>query len=413
MPKVTFFKPVDPPQGVNRMIDELKNCLQSTDYKTFYFAVAFAKVGPLLRLVADFENWRNSRKAIHAIYGIDLKGTSIQALDFSQTLFNQVYITHNPIFTTFHPKIYLFKGTSKARAYIGSQNFTVGGMELNFEGGVRIDMDLPAEEDVWKEAFESWECLLPANCRNTKKLTKILFKQLIKRDYLIDEMATKASVKGAAKPKDGAALPKLFPVSPPAPQSSIKLPKKYKKKKKTFKKPSKPPLMLPLTLPLPSRVTSAYQALAIQIIPHHNGEIFLSKGALDQSHAFFGYPFTGRTTSKKASNPPYEMREPDPSVTLTLYDNTGAVVHHEVIPNLNMVYYIRKSDIRITINPTLAATIPEYSILIMALTPPTSPLDYELHVYFPGSSIYNSYLAQCNQALPSGGKPVPRRMGWL
>ena len=55
MPKVTFFKPVDPPKGVDRFIDELKNCLQSPDYKKFYFAVAFAKVGPLLQLATDIE----------------------------------------------------------------------------------------------------------------------------------------------------------------------------------------------------------------------------------------------------------------------------------------------------------------------------------------------------------------------
>jgi len=272
-------------------------------------------------------------------------------------------------------------------------------------------MDLPHEDDVWKEALESWKCLLPANCRNTRKLNKTLFKQLIKGDYLIDEMETKTRGKGAAKPKSGAASPRLFPFTPPAPQSSIKLPKKYKKK--PAKKPAHPPIIPPTIPPLPSAVTSAYQALAIQIIPHHNGEIFLSKIALNQSNAFFGYPFTGLTTPKIASNPSYPMRDPDPSVTLTLYDNTGASIHHEDIPNLNMVYYARKSDIRITINPTLAGRIPEYSILVMTLTPSTSPLDYELHVYFPDSPIYNSYLEQCDQTLPSGGKPVARRMGWL
>ena len=411
MPKVTFFKPVDPPKGVNRLIDELKNCLRSADFKEFYYAVAFAKVGPLLRLVNDIENWRNNKKAIKAIYGIDLQGTSIQALEFSQTLYSEVYITHNPIVTTFHPKIYLFKGKSSARAYIGSQNFTVGGMELNFEGGVRIDMDLPGEDSVWKEAFESWKCLLPATCINTKKLTKTLFKQLIKANYLIDEMATKTSGKIAAKPKGGVPDPGLFPGTPPASQSSIKLPKKYKKKH--AKKTAGQALFQPTTPPLSPMVTSSYQALAIQIIPHHNGEIFLSKIALNQSNSFFGYPFTGLTTPKKAANVSYPMRDPDPSVTLTVYDNTGAAIHHEDIPNLNMVYYTRKSDIRITINPTLATSIPEYSILVMALMPPTSPLDYELHIYYPGSTIYNSHLSQRDQILPTGGKPIARKMGWL
>jgi HKD family nuclease len=142
MPNVHFFRPVDPPNGINRLIDELRNSLQCADYNKFFFAVAFAKVGPLLRLTQELEDWKDAKKETHGIFGIDLKGTSTQALDFAMSLFNSVHVTHNPTRTTFHPKIYLFQGDSIARAYIGSQNMTVGGLELNFEAGVRVDIDL-------------------------------------------------------------------------------------------------------------------------------------------------------------------------------------------------------------------------------------------------------------------------------
>src|SRR5207253_2874287 len=39
---------------------------------------------------------------------------------------------------------------------------------------------------------------------------------------------------------------------------------------------------------------SAGRILVIQIIPHHNGEIFLSKNAVNQNPALFGFPFSGR-----------------------------------------------------------------------------------------------------------------------
>lgn len=61
----------------------------------------------------------------------------------------------------------------------------------------------------------------------------------------------------------------------------------------------------------PSPVST--EALVIQIVPHHNGEVFLSKIAVDQNPDFFGYPFTGRTTPKKPGNPSYPQRDPEPS----------------------------------------------------------------------------------------------------
>lgn len=409
MPNVHFFRPVDPPSGVDRMIDQLHQCLQSPDYEKFYFAVAFAKVGPLLRLTSEFEGWQANGKEVHGIFGIDLKGTSAQALEFAASLFTSVHVTHNPVHTTFHPKIYLFEGEQVARVYMGSQNMTVGGLELNYEAGVCVDIDLGSEKDVWDNAFGCWDCLLPANCPNTAELTPALFQSLLDEGYLFDERMTRTSTGGDKGKSRSSQKSGLFPSVYPSPPSSIRLPKKYKKKPA----PAAAKPKAAAARKLSPRVTTAYHTLAIQIIPHHNGEIFLSKTALDQSPDFFGYPFTGQTTPKFATNRSYPMREPDPSVTLTIYGDQGAIIHDEVIENLNMVFYTRKSDIRITINPTLAKSIPEYSILVMKLTEESSPYDYELEIYYPGSQMYNAYDARCDQKMPSGGKPIPRRMGWL
>ena len=97
--------------------------------------VAFAKSGPLLRLAPKLREWRENGKSTKAIFGIDEKGTSAQALKNALELIDQVYIVKSAgSFTpTFHPKFYFFKGTNKALGYVGSNNFTVGGLETNFE----------------------------------------------------------------------------------------------------------------------------------------------------------------------------------------------------------------------------------------------------------------------------------------
>lgn len=152
--------------------------------------------------------------------------------------------------------------------------------------------------------------------------------------------------------------------------------------------------------------------------PHYNGEILLSKIAVDQNPTFFGYPFTGMTVPKKAGNPTYPQRVPDPIVNIYVYDNTGALVNTATNYPLNTIYYAKKSEIRITITPSIlsalnvAAITTNYPILVMT-TSTIIGCDYELSFYAPGSAIYNDYLSVCNQSLPSGGKPISRKMGWL
>jgi hypothetical protein len=155
------------------------------------------------------------------------------------------------------------------------------------------------------------------------------------------------------------------------------------------------------------------EALVIQIVPHHNGEVFLSKIAVDQNPEFFGFPFTGKTIPKKPQNPSYPQREPDPVVDLKVHGKTSTpVVHH---PNyaLNTVFYEAKSEIRITVPPDVVKNTPEYSILVMRQGAEGAECDYEMDIFPPDNPQFNDYLDVCNQTMPSGGKPKPRKMGWL
>jgi hypothetical protein len=152
----------------------------------------------------------------------------------------------------------------------------------------------------------------------------------------------------------------------------------------------------------------------IEIIPHHNGEIFLSKTAADAFPAFFGMPYTGRTVPKVASNPGYPMRLPDPVVEWRLYDKKGKLTHRSQF-GLNTVLYEKKSEIRITVPPSLARAMPEYSVMLMwgGSSPLPADLDYVIEVFVPGSPDQRNWESAMNVTLPSGGKGRPRRLGWI
>jgi hypothetical protein len=150
--------------------------------------------------------------------------------------------------------------------------------------------------------------------------------------------------------------------------------------------------------------------LAMQIKPHHNGEIFLSRTAAQQNPAFFGMPFTGQTIPKKGQNSGYPQRTPDPIVNIVVYGKKNRVLYTTQKYALNTVFYTAKSEIRVTASP-LVAHVPEYSMMTM-IPSDENGVDYDIQIFTPDSPDYATWVAVCNQTMPSGGK-VPRKFGWF
>ena len=408
MAELQILNPNDQPLGRLRLISELSHCLSSDDYTSFMMAVAFVKVGPLIRLESRIEAWLSKGKAIEAVWGINHKGTSQQALTFALNYF-KAHILFAGDYLTFHPKMYLFFGPKKCRFFIGSHNLTVGGTETNWEGGLKLDLSLPADKSTADNVLAIWKSLRT----RAVELTKANFPALLASGLLLDESkapppASQASASAGTGPHKASAPFKFprFAAKPPSPlPASAFAPKKAKA-------PSGSPRSGKIQAKKP-RVRPTPKALVIQVVPHANGEVFLSKIALNQNPAFFGFPFKGRTKPKFASNQSYPQRIPDPIVNLTVYGRSGKPVTTVSHFPLNTVFYERKADIRITVPSSVISTTPPYSVLVMRQPTTTAGRDYDLEFYAPGSNQFKNYLSVCNQTLPSGGKKTPRRMGWL
>jgi len=54
----------------------------------------------------------------------------------------EVFVFKNAIRSTFHPKIYLFRNDRAAELLVGSGNLTEGGLFTNYEGSLRVSLDL-------------------------------------------------------------------------------------------------------------------------------------------------------------------------------------------------------------------------------------------------------------------------------
>lgn len=393
MAKFSLIRPIDQPLGRRRLLDDLKATLQDRRFTDFRLIVAYARSGPLYRLQRFLEAWRQEKKISTAILGIDQQGTSKEALELALFLFDRVYVTREPGIT-FHPKMYLFTGERHAQAFIGSNNLTVGGTEKNFEAAVHLVFDLPRDADELKSLESSWFDLLPASCPATIRLDQAELKRLVDDNVVVAERAMRAGVGDGDSAGVGPGRHSRLSVKPESPL---------------------PPKALVRTRRARAKRSATVQSVlvrghAIQIKPHHNGEIFLSITAVLQNPDFFDWPFTGRTAPKKAGNPSYPQRDPDPVVNMRVFgEGSDPVMTLSNYP-LNTVYYERNREIRITASP-LVEVVPEYSIMIME--PSNVPeITYEITIYTPDSPHYTRWEEVCSQRMPSGGKE-PRRYGWF
>jgi HKD family nuclease len=96
--------------------------------------------------------------------GIDHGGTSMEGLrTLLESIGNrgEIWIYHNENYSSFHPKIYLFKNDSHADILVGSGNLTEGGLFTNYEASLALSLDLTLEEhrnllQQIESIFDTW-----------------------------------------------------------------------------------------------------------------------------------------------------------------------------------------------------------------------------------------------------------------
>lgn len=123
----------------NRLIE----LLDSAEYHTLNIAVAFAKNSGVLRIKNSIERFRRRGGRVNVYVGVDLGGTSYEALTNLLLHADSLNVVHSENGQTFHPKIYHFVGKNKGLVVVGSHNLTAGGLWTNFESSILIPLDGP------------------------------------------------------------------------------------------------------------------------------------------------------------------------------------------------------------------------------------------------------------------------------
>ena len=392
--RVSLIKPLDQPSGQLRLLPWLAEGLHNPNFERLTLIMAYAKSGPLRRLEPDFHQWRNRGGYTSAIFGVDQRGTSREALEFALALFDRVFVLGVPN-STFHPKMVWFQGNTEAQGFVGSNNLTVGGTETNCEAGVHMLMELPADNGHLAEFNAAWEQLEPLGL----PLDLPLLERLVAEGYVLGERRMRRNAGGGDGSgwRGGLLVGHGFTPRPPSP---LPMPVGIGGRRRRGRGPGQERVI----------VQGHDQGFALQIRPHHNGEIFLSTLAVRQDPGFFGWPFTGESTPRVLGTTPYPHRVPSPVVNIVVYGETGEVVFRVAEFQLTTVYYRTNSEIRVT-STGITEHAPELSIMVMELSDDEG-VDYEISVYHPDCPQYLGWLDVCNQRMPGGGA-APRRFGWF
>ena len=133
--------------------------------------------------------------------GVDLGGTSYEALTALRLHTDSLNVVHSERGQTFHSKIYQFSGENSGLLVVGSHNLTAGGLWTNFESSVHIPIDGESAgeakiskelSDYFKELAGLKTSFMPITCQDE-------IENLLNEGYVTKEVADHVRRASAAK----------------------------------------------------------------------------------------------------------------------------------------------------------------------------------------------------------------------
>lgn len=208
----------------NRLIE----LIDSGNYNTLNILVAFAKNSGVLRIKDALRRFREQGGVVNVYVGVDLGGTSYEALTVLLRHTDSLNVVHSEKGQTFHTKIYQFLGKDKGLVVVGSHNLTGGGLWTNFESSILIPVDSSGSNDKFVlKGVDAYIGELASLKDSTMSIgTQEGIDNLLKNGYVVKEVAERVRRMKVATQKGNGE--RLFGNGVPAKLPSISKPKEGK-----------------------------------------------------------------------------------------------------------------------------------------------------------------------------------------
>jgi HKD family nuclease len=164
----------------------LTTALEDPEVTEVLILTAWLRTSGLDLLVPGLDALRQRNGTSRLLFGIDLLGTSRQAVELAKQHVTDMRVVHDPSGRTFHPKMYLATGKRTGYAAIGSNNLTAGGLWHNYEGALTVVFDPRREREISK-GIEMFAKHLADDTAICKPVTPAIFSRLVSEAWLVDE----------------------------------------------------------------------------------------------------------------------------------------------------------------------------------------------------------------------------------
>gem|GEM_PF-1240935 len=182
-------------------------------WQTFEFAVAWLNLPGAERFKDSAKGFLTRGGRIRATVGLDFSSTSFEGLSCllalereSADITTHVFFDENRA-CTFHPKVFIFCNTVRARLFVGSNNMTGAGLETNVEAALSVTGAYDNETIcVARQTLEMWRD--EKNEARTRRLTPDFLGELLERGYVRTEEEIRARRKSdtGSRPSQGEPL---------------------------------------------------------------------------------------------------------------------------------------------------------------------------------------------------------------
>jgi HKD family nuclease len=170
------------------MLDYLKADLRDSKIKSFRALVAFISWSGFENIHEDLEKFYDKDPSkLKMIIGIGSDAAEVAVLRYlTQRMPNGYFRIFNASNNnyTFHPKVYFFDKDESLIVYVGSSNFTLGGLYFNSECSIKLVLNRRQDKSLIEELEKTWDTYYkpqkPFNAGNLKEISTLILNKLDK-----------------------------------------------------------------------------------------------------------------------------------------------------------------------------------------------------------------------------------------
>jgi len=381
------------------------------------FVSAFTSLQTIMRFKNQFISLRNNMADVKFVLGIDMDGTSQEALTELLSWDIEVWIVKNRVpGHTFHPKIYAFEWDDRAEIIIGSNNLREGGLYKNYEGSARVIYALPADLEAYTTAHLELDRFLNPTGPVCRRLDAALLHELIERREILDERESRYSrrtrrTEPGNRTRESPFGTEEIQTPPPLPTELVgRLVRGVRRRRQTTRRQEDRNLTnLNPRIPLPEDVENILEPVAFYMtlptlqgtnIP---GEARIPLEAIELAQDFWGWQeqYTRDVSPRDGQDRVYWNWRP----LWKIWDVEENVI---TIQEVRMYMYENSSDFRFYARPLINAGA-DLGDIVRIRRLYGADADYECQLAKQGSEEYEQWIQYCTEPVRNS----TRRFGYV